>query len=117
MSLKPIEEDMISKFNPEYQIATLGLLCDFSYPNDGQEAKTTVQQLHPRLDGKKICERLKEMRIRLAEANGIKLETVECSSIGPCAGTCERCDMEIKYLQEELFKIKEEDRKYPQIDI
>lgn len=117
LNLKPIEVKPAS-YIPTDGGGTMGFFIPkIPYPNSDKNIKEVVQQLHPRLDGKKICERLKEMRICLAEANGIKLETVECPSIGPCAGTCERCDMEIKYLQEELLKIKEEDKKYPQIDI
>lgn len=41
---------------------------------------------------------------------------MECPSIGPCAGTCERCDEESGYLRKQLQKIPVEKRIYPQFD-
>ncbi len=65
---------------------------------------------------KKVCNVLREQRIRLAEANHITFQSKECPSIGPCAGTCEKCDMELKYLGKQLQKIPEEQKVYPQFD-
>lgn len=76
------------------------------------EDKEYIEQLYPRLDGKNVCETLKNMRRELAKANGIEFKTVECSSTGPCAGTCESCDNEIRYLNEMMHKIPEFLRRY-----
>ena len=73
-----------------------------------------MEQLYPRLDGKKICEHMKNLRIQLARVNDIPYEPVNCPSTGPCAGTCEQCDMEIRYLQAMLQKKEEKERIYPE---
>lgn len=75
--------------------------------------KTVVEMQHSRVDGKRICEKMKEFRVRLARANGIPYESIDCPSTGPCAGTCSECDRELQYLNEELQKIPEEKRIYP----
>ena len=69
-----------------------------------------------RLDGKKICNILREQRKKLAALNHISFESEECPSIGPCAGTCEKCDRESVYLAQEMQKIPCEKRIYPQFD-
>lgn len=69
-----------------------------------------------RIDGKKVCNVLREQRIRLAEANNIPFESEECPSTGPCAGTCPKCDKEADYLRQCMKKIPEERRVYPQFD-
>lgn len=117
LKAKPIRKKDADEFIPFQECSTLGLICEPDYPDSDEETKESVEQLHPRLDGKQVCEKLKQMRKQLAEANGIKMEFVDCPSTGPCAGTCERCDMEVRQLQEKLFKIKEEDRRYPQTKI
>lgn len=114
---KPIRKKDADEFIPFQEYSTLGMICEPDYPDADDETKEVVEQLHPRLNGKQVCEKLKQMRKQLAEANGIKMKFVDCPSTGPCAGTCERCDMEVRQLQEELLKIREEDRKYPQIEI
>ncbi len=52
--------------------------------------------------GREKCEQLREIRKKIAEANGIEYEPVECFHEGPCAGTCPVCDEEIRYLDEQL---------------
>lgn len=37
----------------------------------------------------------------------------ECPSIGPCAGTCAKCDQESAYLRDKLADIAPEDRIIP----
>jgi len=96
--------------------STLGIVCPPSYPEEDEYTKKEVERPAARLDGKKICNVLREQRILLAEANGIPFESEVCPSIGPCAGTCEKCDMESKYLRKQLQKIPEEKRVYPQFD-
>ena len=56
------------------------------------------KNLHPRVDGKKICNKLRQARIDFAKANNIFFESEECPYDGPCAGTCEKCDSELEYL-------------------
>jgi hypothetical protein len=96
---------------------TLGLCCPPSYPENSEYTKNEVERPVGRTDGKKICNTLREQRILLAEANNIPFESEECPSIGPCAGTCEKCDKEAKYLYDQLTKIPKEDRVYPQFEV
>lgn len=58
------------------------------------------------MSGKEKCEQLKEVRKTIAKENGIEFEIPECTHEGECAGTCEQCDREIKYLDEEIKKKK-----------
>ena len=102
---------------PVYRsLRTLGLCCPPSYPEKNEYTKKEVERPVGRTDGKKICNTLREQRILLAEANNIPFESEECPSVGPCAGTCEKCDKEVKYLYDQLKKIPKEDRVYPQFD-
>lgn len=52
--------------------------------------------------GKQTCRILKEIRRRIAEANDIEYVTSECQYKGDCAGTCPRCEAEVRYLEEQL---------------
>lgn len=52
--------------------------------------------------GKEKCRILKEIRRRIAEANGIEYVTSECRYKGDCAGTCPKCEAEVRYLEAEL---------------
>lgn len=52
--------------------------------------------------GKQTCRILKEIRRRVAEANDIEYVTSECRYKGDCAGTCPRCEAEVRYLEEQL---------------
>lgn len=104
------------KFPVHQQLATLGIVYLFSYPQDTEYVKEEVERPAARLDGKKVCNVLREQRIRLAEANHIPFKSEECPSIGPCAGTCEKCDRESKYLRKQLQKIPEDQRVYPKFD-
>lgn len=108
------DEDV--KFPITRRFSTVGVVRRPSYPEDSVHVKEEVERLSPRLDGKKVCNVLREQRIRLAEANNIPFKSEECPSIGPCAGTCEKCDAESKYLRKQLQKIPEEKRIYPQFD-
>lgn len=54
--------------------------------------------------GKKICNSLKKVRMDIAKANGIEYEVTECSHKGECAGTCPKCESEVRYLERELEK-------------
>jgi hypothetical protein len=54
--------------------------------------------------GKTTCKVLKEVRRKIAEANGIPLQERECTHTGDCAGTCPYCESEVRYLERELSK-------------
>ena len=59
-------------------------------------------QLSTMENGRHICNELKALRRRIAEENGIPLETEECTYRGECYGTCPRCDAEVRYLEDAL---------------
>lgn len=61
--------------------------------------------------GKKTCAILKEIRRRIAEANDIDLIISECRYKGDCAGTCPRCEAEVRYLEEQLARRRGEGRR------
>ena len=52
--------------------------------------------------GKQKCRMLKEIRRRIAEENDIPYVTSECTHQGDCAGTCPRCESELRALEREL---------------
>lgn len=54
--------------------------------------------------GKQTCKILKEIRKQIAEENDIELITSECTHKGDCAGTCPKCEAEVRYLERELEK-------------
>ena len=56
--------------------------------------------------GKSTCKVLKEVRRKVADANGIPLQERECTHTGDCAGTCPYCESEVRYLERELSKRK-----------
>lgn len=109
-----VDKEIIFPIRREF--CTLGIIYPHTYPDDADYVKEKVEKPTVRLDGKKVCNILREQRIRLAEANHISFRSTECPSIGPCAGTCEKCEMELKYLGKQLRKIPEEQRVYPQFD-
>ena len=55
-------------------------------------------------EGKKICEKTREVRKKFAEYNGIEYEFTECDYEGPCSGTCLLCEVELA----ELLALAEE---------
>lgn len=105
---------MPEKKNSVYSEGTLGDIEQYPYPGRDDYIFQGVESLVPRLDGKNVCKYLKGLRRQFAEANNIPFETEECPSVGPCAGTCAKCDAELKYLMEEIEKIELEKRIYPQ---
>ena len=117
LAAKPLDEKKVEEYHPNLSFLDLGLIIPNRYPNDDEDTKKTVRQPLPRIDGKQVCEKLKKMRKSLADANGIKYKGVDCSSTGPCAGTCPCCDREICRLQAALQKIPEEERVYPKFKI
>lgn len=58
------------------------------------------------MNGKSKCKILKDIRKKIAEANDIAYVTSECKYQGECAGTCPKCEAEVRYLEEELAKRK-----------
>ena len=54
--------------------------------------------------GKQTCKILKEIRQQIAAENDIELITSECTHKGDCAGTCPKCEEEVRYLERELEK-------------
>lgn len=54
--------------------------------------------------GKRRCEILRDVRKKIAKANGIKYEPVKCTHEGDCPGTCPQCEAEVKYIEQELCK-------------
>ena len=52
--------------------------------------------------GKTKCKILKEIRQRIADENDIPYVTHECRFQGDCAGTCPRCESELRYLEQQL---------------
>lgn len=112
---KKLEDKLNFDASPLYH--TLGRVGMSNYPSEDEWDKEYAEQLLPRLDGKDVCNYLRKMRIALAAANGIDFEGEECPSVGPCAGTCAKCDSEAEYLRREMSKIPEEKRVYPQFDV
>lgn len=84
---------------PESGIPDPVLLGTVKAP-DGWEDLEPPEDEYPAGNAK--CERLREIRQRIAEANGIDFTPAECRHTGPCAGTCPVCDEEIRYLDEQL---------------
>lgn len=54
--------------------------------------------------GKQICKILKDIRRQIADENGIEFITSECSHKGDCAGTCPKCEAEVRYLESQLAR-------------
>lgn len=52
--------------------------------------------------GKKICNALKSIRSDIAEANDIDYTPAECNHEGDCAGTCPKCESEMRWLEQQL---------------
>lgn len=111
-----IQNDEI-KFPLYRNLRTLGLVVAPSYPEKNEHIKKEIERPVARTDGKKICNMLREQRILLAEANNIPFESEECPTIGPCAGTCDKCDREAKYLYDQMKKIHEDERIYPRFEV
>lgn len=64
--------------------------------------------------GRKKCELLREIRVKIAKANNIDYEPAVCTHKGTCLGTCPVCDNEVRYLDE---KIKEKEMRGEKIDL
>ncbi len=60
------------------------------------------------MNGKSKCKILKEIRKEIAKNNDIEFVTSECKYQGDCLGTCPKCEAEVKYLEAELLKRKQQ---------
>lgn len=58
------------------------------------------------MKGKKICNVLREVRQRIADANGISYHPHDCHYEGDCLGTCPACEQEKSYLETSLKELK-----------
>lgn len=57
------------------------------------------------MTGKEKCQILKQIRKEIADKNGIAFEPAQCNSKWDfCAGTCPKCEEEIRYLDAQLNK-------------
>ena len=52
--------------------------------------------------GKAICEALKDVRRKIAQANDISYTPNVCNHEGECAGSCAACEKEVRYLEHQL---------------
>lgn len=81
------------------------------------EEKMLIEQQVGHINGKKICQKLRQLRIDFAKANEIPFESDECSYEGACAGTCEKCDSELTYLYNMVGSHPEKESVYPYLEI
>ena len=54
------------------------------------------------MNSKECCKTLKTVRKKIADANGIPYEPLECTHKGDCKGTCPACEAEVRYIEKEL---------------
>jgi len=54
--------------------------------------------------GRQVCNTLKQIRRQIADKNEIEYTTSECHFEGECEGTCPKCESEVKYLENELYR-------------
>ena len=60
---------------------------------------------------RKICKNLKELRNRIANANGLNFKAEKCQFKGICFGACSKCEQELEDLIEQLFWLEQDGRK------
>ncbi|MBO4722990.1 MAG: carboxypeptidase-like regulatory domain-containing protein [Muribaculaceae bacterium] len=56
------------------------------------------------MNGKHICERLKDIRLSIAQANDIDYTPAQCEHKGDCSGTCPACEKEMRYIERQLLR-------------
>ena len=54
------------------------------------------------MNGKEICDALRNIRHCIASANGIEYAPAECDHKGECSGTCPHCESEMRYIERQL---------------
>lgn len=80
--------------------------------------QAAINKATPNVRGKSTCHKLKEMRHKFAEANGIEFSEEECTYDGPCNGTCPYCDSKTRELSSKAKELQKKGTvKYPAIDI
>lgn len=77
LSLKP-QKINLKDIHAELSFCTLGVILPQRYPKNGKNTKESVEALLPRMDGKRVCNFLREQRIALAKANGILFASKKC---------------------------------------
>ena len=87
------------------------------YQRSDKSKKDIIYRQVARIDGKKICNTFREYRFKLAQMNSIEFNSEECSYVGACAGTCEKCDEEAKYLSMKLSEIPKEKQRIPGLNL
>ena len=87
------------------------------YQRSDKNKKDIIYRQVARIDGKKICNTLREYRFKLAQMNSIEFNSEECSYVGACAGTCEKCDEEAKYLSKKLSEIPRGKQRIPILNL
>ena len=98
---------------PKDQIILSGIV----YIPDHFDKESKADKPVAREDGKDVCKKLRDYRKQLAAINNIEFSSEECSPVGPCAGTCDKCDEEAQYLSDELSKIPEEKQRIPRFEL
>ncbi|KXB60228.1 hypothetical protein [Lachnoanaerobaculum saburreum] len=93
------------------------MLSGIVYIPDHFDKERKVDKPVAREDGKDVCKKLRDYRKQLAAMNNIEFISEECGHVGPCAGTCDKCDEESKYLSDELSKIPEEKQRIPRFEL
>lgn len=53
-------------------------------------------------NGKKLCNELREVRRKIAEANDIPYAPEGCTHEDDCMGTCPKCEAEVRYIERQL---------------
>lgn len=56
--------------------------------------------------GKTVCTRLKQIRMDVANKNGISYEPTVCLYEGDCPGTCPKCELELNQLTKQIYNKK-----------
>jgi len=54
------------------------------------------------MSGKRKCEAMQRIRMRIAEENGIEHTETPCTHSGSCSGSCPKCDQDLKRLEEKI---------------
>ena len=79
----------------------------------GVELKYNAQETYTEFNhpGRERCDQLREIRSKIAKANNIEFEPIECHHTEPCLGTCLMCDYEVAYLDKKLQEKQERGEK------
>lgn len=61
--------------------------------------------------GKVKCEILKQIRQKIADANGIEYSITPCTYEGDCQGTCPKCESEVHFIERKLNELQQAGKK------